>query len=87
MAVNELDRDYTKLLHMCDLIENIQNGMKMQHEDDAEKKSSEPTKFASITEKLAESAKKKKEEKAAEAGSPAPAAAEPAPEPKPAVPV
>ena len=55
--------------------------------DDAEKKSSEPTKFASITEKLAESAKKKKEEKAAEAGSPAPAAAEPAPEPKPAVPV
>lgn len=39
MAVNELDRDYLKLLHMCDLIENIQNGMKMQHEDDAEKKS------------------------------------------------
>lgn len=38
MAVNELDRDYLKLLHMCDQIENIQNGMKMEHEDDAEKK-------------------------------------------------
>ena len=38
MSVNELDRDYLQLLHMCDLIENIQNGMKMQHEDDAEKK-------------------------------------------------
>ena len=38
MAVNELDRDYLKLLHMCDNIENIQNGMKMEHEDDAEKK-------------------------------------------------
>lgn len=39
MAVNELDRDYLQLLHMCDVIENIQNGMKMQHENDAEKKS------------------------------------------------
>lgn len=39
MAVNELNRDYLKLLHMCDTIENIQNGMKMQHENDAEKKS------------------------------------------------
>ena len=38
MAVNELDRDYLKLLHMCDQIENIQNGMKMEHESDAEKK-------------------------------------------------
>lgn len=38
MAVNELDRDYLKLLHMCDNIENIQNGMKMEHEGDAEKK-------------------------------------------------
>ena len=38
MAVNELDRDYLKLLHMCDQIENIQNGMKMEHEGDAEKK-------------------------------------------------
>lgn len=38
MAVNELDRDYIKLLHMCDQIENIQNGMKMEHEGDAEKK-------------------------------------------------
>lgn len=38
MAVNELDRDYLKLLHMCDQIENVQNGMKMEHEGDAEKK-------------------------------------------------
>ena len=38
MAVNELDRDYLKLLHMCDQVENIQNGMKMEHESDAEKK-------------------------------------------------
>jgi hypothetical protein len=38
MAVNELDRDYLKLLHMCDQIENIQNGMKMEHEGDAVKK-------------------------------------------------
>ena len=38
MAVNELDRDYLSLLHMCDQIENIQNGMKMEHETDAEKK-------------------------------------------------
>lgn len=38
MAVNELDRDYLKLLHMCDHVENIQNGMKMEHESDAEKK-------------------------------------------------
>ena len=38
MAVNELDRDYLSLLHMCDQIENIQNGMKMEHESDAEKK-------------------------------------------------
>ena len=38
MAVNELDRDYLKLLHMCDQIENIQSGMKMEHEGDAAKK-------------------------------------------------
>lgn len=38
MAVNELDRDYLSLLHMCDQVENIQNGMKMEHESDAEKK-------------------------------------------------
>lgn len=38
MAVNELDRDYLKLLHMCDQIENIQNGLKMEHEGDAVKK-------------------------------------------------
>jgi hypothetical protein len=38
MAVNELDRDYLKLLHMCDGIENIIGGMKMEQETDAEKK-------------------------------------------------
>lgn len=38
MAVNELDRDYLQLLHHCDMIENIMNGMKMEHEEDAEKK-------------------------------------------------
>ena len=38
MAVNELDRDYLKLLHMCDGIENVIAGMKMPDETDAEKK-------------------------------------------------
>ena len=38
MAVNELDRDYLKLLHMCDGIENIIGGMKMSEETDSEKK-------------------------------------------------
>jgi hypothetical protein len=38
MAVNELDRDHMKLLHMCDAIENIINGMKMTQETDSEKK-------------------------------------------------
>ena len=38
MAVNELDRDYLKLLHMCDGIENIIGGMKMDQETDSEKK-------------------------------------------------
>tara|TARA_Y100000385_G_C12901952_1_gene554618 strand:- start:1 stop:243 length:243 start_codon:yes stop_codon:yes gene_type:complete len=38
MAVNELDRDYLSLLHMCDGIENVMNDMKMEHESDAEKK-------------------------------------------------
>lgn len=38
MAVDELDRDYMKLLHMCDGIENIIGGMKMDQETDAEKK-------------------------------------------------
>ena len=38
MAVDELDRDYLKLLHMCDGIENIIGGMKMSEETDSEKK-------------------------------------------------
>lgn len=40
MAVNEMDRDHLKLLHHCDFIENVIGGMKMQHEDDPEKKKS-----------------------------------------------
>lgn len=40
MAVNELDRDYLKLLHICDAIENIIGGMKMENETDSEKKKS-----------------------------------------------
>lgn len=38
MAVNELDRDYLRLIHMIDMMENVQNGMKMENETDTEKK-------------------------------------------------
>ena len=38
MAVNELNRDYLKLLHMCDQITNVINGLKMENETEAEKK-------------------------------------------------
>jgi hypothetical protein len=38
MAVNELNRDYLKLLHMCDGVENVIAGMKMPDETVAEKK-------------------------------------------------
>ena len=38
MAVNELDRDYLSLLHMCDMIENVIGGMKMETESDSDKK-------------------------------------------------
>ena len=38
MAVNELDRDYLKLLHMSDIMEMIQAGQKSQDSTDAEKK-------------------------------------------------
>lgn len=38
MAVNDLDRDYLRLLHMCDNMENIIAGMKLVNVDDAEKK-------------------------------------------------
>ena len=38
MAINEIDRDYLTLLHHCDTMENIQNGMKMTETTDAEKK-------------------------------------------------
>ena len=38
MAVNELDRDYLKLLHMCDQITNVMSGLKMERETETEKK-------------------------------------------------
>ena len=38
MAVNDLDRDYLRLLHLCDNVENIIGGMKLLNADDAEKK-------------------------------------------------
>ena len=38
MAINELDRDYLKLLHMCDVMEMIQAGQKSKDSTDAEKK-------------------------------------------------
>lgn len=38
MAVNELERDYLRMLHTCDMIESIQNGLKMEQETDTEKK-------------------------------------------------
>lgn len=38
MAVNDLDRDYLRLLHMCDNMENIIAGMKLVNVDDTEKK-------------------------------------------------
>lgn len=40
MAVNELDRDYQRMLHDCDIIENIIAGMKMADAPDIDKKSS-----------------------------------------------
>ena len=40
MAVNELERDYLRLIHDCDAIDNIINGMKMRHEEEPEKKRS-----------------------------------------------
>jgi len=38
MAVNDLDRDYLRLLHLCDNIENIIAGMKLVQADELEKK-------------------------------------------------
>lgn len=38
MAINELDRDYLRLLHSCDLIENIVSGLKMEDSSDPDKK-------------------------------------------------
>ena len=38
MAVNELDRDYLKMVHNCDAIHNIINNRKMGDATDEEKK-------------------------------------------------
>ena len=38
MAVDELERDYLRLLHQCDVIENVIAGIKMQDEPDVDKK-------------------------------------------------
>lgn len=38
MAVNELERDYLKMVHNCDAIHNIINNRKMADATDAEKK-------------------------------------------------
>ena len=38
MAVNELERDFMRILHECDMIESIIAGLKMDEATDAEKK-------------------------------------------------
>ena len=38
MAVNELERDYLKMLHHCDMIESVIAGQKMTESSDADKK-------------------------------------------------
>ena len=38
MAVNELDRDYLRLVHTSDQIRNIINGLKMTQETEQERK-------------------------------------------------
>ena len=38
MAVNELERDYLRLIHMADSINSIINGNRMTGSDDPEKK-------------------------------------------------
>lgn len=40
MAVNELERDFLKMLHHCDMIESVIAGQKMAESDDADKKQS-----------------------------------------------
>ena len=40
MAVNELERDYLRMLHECDIIEMIIAGQKMEDSDESEKKKS-----------------------------------------------
>ena len=39
MAVNELERDYLRMLHQCDTIENIMGNMKMKDDSVEDKKS------------------------------------------------
>ena len=38
MAVNELERDFMRLLHECDMIESVIAGLKMEDATDGEKK-------------------------------------------------
>lgn len=38
MAINDLDRDFLRLLHTCDQIENVIAGIKGVEMEDAEKK-------------------------------------------------
>lgn len=38
MAVDELERDYLRLLHQCDVIENVIAGIKMADVPDVDKK-------------------------------------------------
>lgn len=38
MAVNELDRDFLRLTHMCDKMDDIRSGVAIPDESDEEKK-------------------------------------------------
>lgn len=40
MAVNELERDFLRILHECDMIESVIAGLKMEDATDVEKKQS-----------------------------------------------
>ena len=55
MAVNELERDYIRLLHTCDIIENIIGGMKMSDASDSDKKMTVGNLIMHIEEELVDS--------------------------------
>lgn len=38
MAIDETERDWLRLLHTCDIMENIISGLKLPDETDAERK-------------------------------------------------